>query len=171
VATVACLELVRNQWQEIIPNLCTNSYSEENKIKQSSLKTLGYICEELDSTVLDKEQTNLIISALLEALVSNAANEEIMKISIEAVLHSLVFAENIFNENEGGVIIERVLSCAYSESVDVRKTTMMCLAEIVRLYFQHTSAYLEQIKECTFNIMAKDEEEVCTLAIEVWCSL
>mmetsp|Transcript_40868 Transcript_40868/g.46906 ORF Transcript_40868/g.46906 Transcript_40868/m.46906 type:complete len:95 (+) Transcript_40868:571-855(+) len=94
-----------------------------------------------------------------------------MKISIEAVLHSLVFAENIFNENEGGVIIERVLSCAYSESVDVRKTTMMCLAEIVRLYFQHTSAYLEQIKECTFNIMAKDEEEVCTLAIEVWCSL
>lgn len=171
VSTVACLELLKGQWAEIVSNLCSNSYNEDEKIKQSSLKTLGYICEELESHILDKEQTNLVITALLEALVSNTGHEEIMKISIEAVLHSLLFAEDIFKEGNGGIIIERVLKCAEYDSVNVRTTTMMCLAEIVRLYYPHIDNYMSTIKDVTFNIMSKDEEEVATLAIEVWCSL
>lgn len=171
VATVACLELPRGEWTKIIDNLCTNSDNTEVKIRQSSLKTLGYICEELDSHALSKEQTDLVITALLEALVSNTENYEIMKISIEAVLHSLMFAEGIFFEGKGGIIIERVLNCAYHPSLEVRTTTMMCLAEIVRLYYQFIDNYMNTIQEVTFKIMREDAEEVGTLAIEVWCSL
>ena len=79
VATVACLELSRGEWQDIIQNLCNNSYNEEDKIKQSSLKTLGYIWEELESSVLDKEQTSIIVTALLEALVSNTKTKRLWK--------------------------------------------------------------------------------------------
>lgn len=120
---------------------------------------------------MDKDQTNIIVTALLEALVSNTNNEEIMKISIEAVLHSLIFAENIFNEGHGSVIIERVLQCGLYDSVAVRTTTMMCLAEIVRLYYPHVHSNMEAIKDLTFKIMQEDVDEVITLAIEVWCSL
>lgn len=94
-----------------------------------------------------------------------------MKISIEAVLHSLIFAENIFNEGHGSVIIERVLQCGLYDSVAVRTTTMMCLAEIVRLYYPHVHSNMEAIKDLTFKIMQEDVDEVITLAIEVWCSL
>lgn len=171
VATVACLELPRGEWTKIIDNLCSNSYNEEVKIKQSSLKTLGYICEELDSHALSKEQIDLVITALLEALVSNTEHDEIMKISIEAVLHSLMFAESIFYEGKGGIIVERVLACAYNNYIEVRTTTMMCLAEIVRLYYQFIDDYMSSIKEVTFKLMREDAEDVGTLAIEVWCSL
>lgn len=102
---------------------------------------------------------------------SNTEHDEIMKISIEAVLHSLMFAESIFFEGKGGIIVERVLSCAYNSYIDVRTTTMMCLAEIVRLYYQFIDDYMSSIKEVTFKIMRDDAEDVGTLAIEVWCSL
>lgn len=165
------MELPRGEWPDIIENLCNNAYSTEEMIKQSSLKTLGYICEELESGVLNEESTSQIISALLEAVANNTDNHEIMKISIEAVLHSLAFAESIFTQGKGGIIIERVVGCAMSNFIEVRTTTMMCLAEIVRLYYDHIDEYMERIKDITFKIMEEDAEEVGTLAIEVWCSL
>ena len=94
-----------------------------------------------------------------------------MKISIEAVLHSLIFAESIFNEGHGCIIIERVLQWGLYNSVHVRTSTMMCLAEIVRLYYPHVHNNIEAIKELTFKIMSEDVDEVITLAIEVWWSL
>lgn len=168
VATVACLELPQKEWQDIIPNLCTNSKHEDVNIKLSSLKTLGYICEELDHECLEEEGISHVISALIEALATNKDEEEIMKVSIEAVYHSLTFAENIFNNGKGGLIIEAIIGCHTYESPAVRTQTMMCIAEIVRLYYGCIADYMDAIKEATFLIMDKDEDEVKTLAIEVW---
>lgn len=80
------------------------------------MKTLGYICEELESNILNEDNTNLVISALVEALESSKDNEELMKIAVEAVLHSLVFAEKIFEEKKGDIIIERILDNALNPS-------------------------------------------------------
>ena len=99
---------------------------------------------------------------------NNEENGEIMTISIEAVLHSLIFAENIFNSGEGGIIIERIIGCALYNNINVRTKAMMCLAEVVRLYYNNIDSYMENIKNATFDIMTKDQEEVRTLAIEVW---
>ena len=49
---------------------------------------------------------------------------------------------------------------------------MMCLAELVRLYYEYIHDFMPQIKDVTFEIMnSKADEEVKTLAIEVWCSV
>ena len=49
---------------------------------------------------------------------------------------------------------------------------MMCLAEFVRLYYEYIDEYMGEIKEVTFAVMSGDiDEEVKTLAIEVWCSI
>jgi importin subunit beta-1 len=48
---------------------------------------------------------------------------------------------------------------------------MMSLAEIIRMYYHSVHNHMEDITKVTFEIMQKDEEEVATLAIEVWCSL
>jgi importin subunit beta-1 len=170
VATVACLELPQNLWPDIITNLCSNAAHDQLHIKESSLKTLGYICEELESNILNEDNTNLVISALVEALESSKDNEELMKIAVEAVLHSLVFAEKIFEEKKGDIIIERILDNALNPSSDVRTTVMMCIAEIVRLYYDHVHNFMEKITEVTFQIMKEDVEEVGTMAVEVWCS-
>jgi importin subunit beta-1 len=135
--------------------------------------TIGYICEELDSDDMEKDDADLIISALLESIKDANQNEEMLKISMEAVLHSLTFAEKIFEENKGGIIVNRVLECANAvKSSTVGAPTMMCLAEIVRLYYAYIHEQMESITEVTFGVMKGDfEDEVKTLAIEVWCSL
>lgn len=172
IATVACLELPVKKWPEIINILWETSFDSDLFKKQSALMTLGYIWEELDSDVLDEESTGKIISALLEVIKDLNQTEEIMKIAIEAVLHSLIFAEKIFEENKGGVIIERVLGLANYNSPKVGSSIMMCLAEIVRLYYDYVHDYMEDIKNVTFEAMKGDfEDDVKTLAIEVWCSL
>jgi len=168
VATVACLELPKNQWGDIIELLCTNSEAEDLKIRESSLITLGYICEEIEGEVLGKYNTNLVISALLQSLEKNKEFSNLMEISIEAVYHSIEFAESIFNQGEGGVIIKMILDHGFNESQDVRSKIMMCLAEIVRLYYSSIEEYMDNIHELTFKIIKEDIEEVATLGIEVW---
>jgi len=133
--------------------------------------TLGYICEEIDGEVLGIENTNLVISALLESLEANTENTTLMQITMEAVYHSIGFAENIFKEGNGGVIIERIIKHGIHSDTDVRIKTMMCIAEIVRCYYINLDSYMNDITTLTFKIIKEDEEEVATLGIEVWCSL
>jgi len=94
--------------------------------------TLGYICEEVDGETLGIDNTNLVISALLESLEANSDKATLMQITMEAVYHSVGFAENIFKEGNGGVIIERIIKHGLYTDTDVRVKTMMCIAEIVR---------------------------------------
>ena len=53
-------------------------------------------------------------------------------------------------------------------NADVRIRAMMCLAEIIRLYYPNINNYMDPITVLTFEIIEKDAEEVATLAIEVW---
>ncbi len=172
VASVACLELPKKMWTDIVPLLCTNSYSKDLKVKNSSLITLGYICEEIEGEVLGIENTNLVISALLESLEANENDSSLMQITMQATYHSIEFAENIFGKGEGGVIIERIIKHGLNSDEEVRKKTMMCLAEIIRCYYDSVDKYMAPISELTSKIIKEDDdEEVATLAIEVWCTV
>lgn len=159
-------------WPEIINNLCTHSSSEDLKIRQSSLITLGYICEEIDGEVLGNDNTNLVISALLESLEANENNPALMQITMQATYHSIDFAENIFEKGEGSLIIERVVKHGLNPDEEVRKKTMMCLSEIIRCYYSSVDKFMGPISDLTSKIIREDDdEEVATLAIEVWCTV
>jgi importin subunit beta-1 len=47
LAQIGKIEVPRKEWDELIPSMCTNSKSDDINIRLASLKTLGYICEEL----------------------------------------------------------------------------------------------------------------------------
>ena len=173
VATVACLELPVGKWPDIIKTLWECAFNENINNKTSALKTIGYICEELQGSDMSKEDSDLVISALLETIKDTTQDEEILKITMEAVIHSLTFAEKIFEAKQGDIIIERVLDCAMTiNSARLGTPTMMCLAEIVRLYYGYIDKYMGRITEITFGVMnGQFDDEIKTLAIEVWCSL
>ena len=48
IAAIAQIEIPRGEWVELIANLCANSSHDDQKIKLTSLTTIGYICEELE---------------------------------------------------------------------------------------------------------------------------
>ena len=66
VAAAATIELPKGQWLDVIQALTNNvTASSSNELKQSSLKVLGYICEEIDPDVLES-QSNLILTAVIQ---------------------------------------------------------------------------------------------------------
>lgn len=64
LAAIATIEIPRNEWDDLIPNLCTNAESTDMNIKLSSLTTLGYICDELEPKDINDGLKNKILSAL-----------------------------------------------------------------------------------------------------------
>ena len=48
VAAIASIEVPRNEWPDLLPNLCVNAEHTEYNIRLASLTTLGYICEEIE---------------------------------------------------------------------------------------------------------------------------
>jgi importin subunit beta-1 len=47
VAAIAGIEIPRNEWDGLVPNLATNAEHTDYNIRLASLTTLGYICEEI----------------------------------------------------------------------------------------------------------------------------
>ena len=47
IAAIASIELPRKEWDDLLPNLCSNAGHCEYNIRLASLTALGYICEEI----------------------------------------------------------------------------------------------------------------------------
>jgi importin subunit beta-1 len=58
VATIASIEIPRQEWLEIIPNLCQNACGENIIFKNAALETLGFICDELAPEDINNELKN-----------------------------------------------------------------------------------------------------------------
>jgi len=61
IASIAGIEIPRKEWLDLIPNLCANSAHESIEIRHAALETLGFICEELETSDLTVEFKNLIV--------------------------------------------------------------------------------------------------------------
>ena len=71
LAKVAAIELPAKQWQDLVPTLLQNMGVQppNSGLKQATLASLGYICEEmgrLEEDVLAQEQINSILTAVVQ---------------------------------------------------------------------------------------------------------
>ena len=74
--------------------LCKNSVSEDMNTRLSSLKTLGYICEELKTDELNDELKNSIILSLTNNIMNGEEANGVLepsKLAIVALGHSIPF--------------------------------------------------------------------------------
>lgn len=73
LAKVAAIELPAKQWQDLVPTLLQNMNAEPPNpgLKQSTLESLGYVCEEmgrLEEDILAQEQINSILTAVVQVI-------------------------------------------------------------------------------------------------------
>lgn len=71
LAKVAAIELPQQQSQDLVPALLANMTVQppNSGLRQSTLETLGYICEEMgkiETDVLAEEQINSILTAVVQ---------------------------------------------------------------------------------------------------------
>lgn len=171
VTSLCIKEIPHGRWLNVIEVLCSNTTHSDFNIRFASLVTLGYICEELRTEELQKQQADYIISAFFESLAQNKNDTDLILKTIEGIYHSMKFAVCHFEQNQGKLIMDNIISATSYPLVNVREVAMQCIVETVRLCYEYIEPFMGDITETTTNATEKDEPQVKTQAIEVWSSI
>ena len=166
VAAIAQLELPERQWADLITTMSSTSSHEDPNIRMAALKTLAYICEEVEMSSISDEDFQMCLSAFITRLGTDVVEEETL-ICIEAVLATLEYTRALFESGKGEVIMAQVLKCAVRPgNEEIRVVAFQCLAETLEFY-ESVAPFMPQIKEAVLHVLGSDEEDVRKQALEL----
>lgn len=175
IASIAAIELPRNEWPELMTALVHNVGNGESRLKQASLTTIGYICESEDSTLRDSLvlHSNSILTAVVQGARKEETDLEVRKAAITALSDSLEFVKTNFdNEGERNYIMQVVCEATQSGDEHIESGAFGCLNRIMGLYYDKMKFYMEKaLYGLTIIGMKNQEEDVAKLAVEFWCTV
>ncbi|GAB4826181.1 Importin subunit beta-1 [Ancistrocladus abbreviatus] len=172
IAKVAGIELPQKQWPELIGSLLSNIHQLPPHVKQATLETLGYMCEEVSPDVLDQDQVNKILTAVVQGMNSSEANNDVRLAATRALYNALGFAQaNFNNDMERDYIMRVICEATLSPDVKIRQAAFECLVAISSTYYEKLAPYIKDIFNITAKAVREDEEPVALQAIEFWSSI
>ncbi|KAF5750792.1 Importin beta-1 putative isoform 1 [Tripterygium wilfordii] len=174
IAKVASIEIPRKQWPELIGSLLTNMTRQDNSaaLKQSTLETLGYVCEEISHQDLVQDEVNHVLTAVVQGMNSAEHSPEVRLAATKALYNALEFAQTNFeNEMERNYIMKMVCETAMAKEAEIRQSAFECLVSIASTYYEVLEPYMQTLFELTSNVVKGDEESVALQAIEFWSSI
>jgi len=167
-------------WPELIPALCGQVSGEANDVvKQSSLSTLGYICEEIEPEHL-KDASNAILTAVVQGM-RPEQKEDVRLAATQAMLNALEFVKTNFEaEQERNYIMQTVCETTQATNVDLQKAAYEVIVRVAELYYEHLAAYMQALFGLTTAVItqatqkhAEDEDQdlLGQQAIEFWTTV
>ncbi|XP_043715814.1 importin subunit beta-1 [Telopea speciosissima] len=172
IAKVAGIDLPHNQWPELIGALLSNLHQLPPHVKQATLETLGYLCEEVSPDVVDQDQVNKILTAVVQGMNSSEGNTDVRLAATRALYNALSFAQaNFSNDMERDYIMRVVCEATLSFEVKIRQAAFECLVSISSTYYDKLAPYIQDIFNITAKAVKEDEEPVALQAIEFWSSI
>jgi hypothetical protein len=144
-------ELPRGEWPEIITILILASENENLNYKMSSLMTIGYIAQEIPPGILNTNEVDSILNALINNLGENI-QAEVVELAISALLNFIVFAQkNMTIDNERDLIFQTIFRVLGHNSVEIRVFAMQCLVEMSRVFYDFIGTHLDGLIQTTCN--------------------
>ncbi|KAK1301944.1 Transportin-1 [Acorus calamus] len=172
IAKIASIELPHKQWPELIGSLLSNIHQLPAHVKQATLETLGYICEEVSPDAIDQDQVNKILTAVVQGMNSSEASNDVRLAATRALDNALGFAQaNFSNDMERDYVMRVVCEATLSVDVKIRQAAFECLVSISSTYYEKLSSYIQDIFNITSKAVREDEEPVALQAIEFWSSI
>lgn len=175
IASIASIEIPRNEWPELMPTLVSNVGEGTDSLKQASLVTIGYICETEDVVLRDSlvQHSNSILTAVVQGARKEEANLDVRNAAITALSDSLEFVKTNFdNEGERNYIMQVVCEATQSGDNRIEAGAFGCLNRIMGLYYDKMKFYMEKaLYGLTIIGMKNPEEDVAKLAVEFWCTV
>ncbi|XP_015608846.1 importin subunit beta-1 isoform X3 [Cephus cinctus] len=174
VAYVAVAELPVGQWNDLIPLLVSNvaNPNSTEMMKEATLETIGYICQEIESEVLES-QSNQILTAIIHGMKGSNTSNHVRLAATSALFNSLEFTKGNFEiESERNFIMEVVCEATQSSHTQVRVAALQCLVKIMSLYYQYMEPYMAPaLFPITLEAMKSDIDEVALQGIEFWSNV
>ncbi|KAJ1834510.1 karyopherin Kap95 [Coemansia sp. RSA 2711] len=172
IAAITATELPQGQWQDVIATLLQNVTSSNTGLKIASLQTIGFICESISPDIL-AAQSNTILTAVVQGANSEEPSQEVRYAAITALLNSLEFVrQNFDNEGERNVIMQTVCEATQSPDDSVQAAAFECLVRIMQLYYDKMRFYMEKaLYGLTVIGMKHEDEKIALQAIEFWSTV
>uniref|UniRef100_A0AC34RF88 Importin N-terminal domain-containing protein n=1 Tax=Panagrolaimus sp. JU765 TaxID=591449 RepID=A0AC34RF88_9BILA len=174
INAIAGIELPFGSWREVIDILKTNitTANGPEKLVESSLEALGYICQDVQPQVIEVK-ANDILTAIIHGMRSDQPHISVRQAATEALLNALELTKNNFaNQDERNIIMRVVCEATQAPDKKVRVTALQCLVKIVSLYYQYMDAYMrDALFAITVDAMKSPENEVILQGIEFWSNI
>lgn len=174
IAAIAAIEIPRNQWPELMPQLVKNVEKGADHQKQASLTTIGFICDSNDVELREKlsEHSNQILTAVVQGARKEEPNQDVRLAAITALGDSLEFVRSNFeNEGERNYIMQVICEATQADS-RIQQGAYGCLNRIMAMYYDKMRFYMEKaLFGLTIQGMKSDEEDVAKLAVEFWSTV
>ncbi|KAG6605793.1 Importin subunit beta-1, partial [Cucurbita argyrosperma subsp. sororia] len=172
IAKIAGIELPHKQWSELIGSLLLNVHQQSSHVKQATLETLGYLCEEVSPDVIDQDQVNKILTAVVQGMNESEGNNDVRLAATRSLYNALGFAQaNFSNDMERDYIMRVVCEATLCPEVKIRQAAFECLVSIASTYYDKLARYIQDIFGITAKAVREDEEPVALQAIEFWSSI
>ena len=148
VAEIAGSEGPREDWRDLIESLLHSMMQADSlaSLKQATLETLGYVCEEISHQERKQNEVNAILTAIMNLAQYPA---EIRLAAAEMPHNALGFA----------------LDLATSQEVEIRQAGYECLVAIASMYYEVLEPYMQTLFELTSKSVKEDEETVALQTI------
>jgi len=175
IASIAALELPRNEWPDLMNILVKNVSDGAPHQKQSSLTAIGFICESQDAELRAAlvGHSNAILTAVVQGARKEEENNEVRLAAITALGDSLEFVGNNFrHEGERNYIMQVVCEATQASDSRIQQGAFGCLNRIMGLYYDNMRFYMERaLFGLTILGMKADDEDVAKLAVEFWSTV
>ncbi|XP_065852415.1 importin subunit beta-1 [Euphorbia lathyris] len=174
IAKVASIEIPRKQWPELIGSLLNNMTQQDGPaaLKQATLESLGYVCEEISDQDLVQDEVNSVLTAVVQGMNLAQHGPEVRLAATKALYNALDFAQTNFeNEMERNYIMKVICETALSKEQEIRQAAFECLVSIASTYYTVLGPYMQTLFQLTSNAVKGDEETVALQAIEFWSSI
>ncbi|CAF1138518.1 unnamed protein product [Adineta steineri] len=174
VGYIACAELPRGQWRDLIERLVANvtTVGRPDNVREASLEALGYICQDIESNVL-VPQSNVILTALVYGMRKEETNDNVRLAATTAMLNSLEFTKNNFqNDSERHYIMQVVCEATQSTNLKIQVAALQNLVKILTLYYDYMEYYMgPALFAITMDAMKSNHDEIALQGIEFWSNV
>jgi len=172
LASIAIIELPRGEWKDLMPSLiraCDTKNSDE--LRESALKTLGYICKELEESQLVES-----IGGIFTGVISNMVvpNERVRHAALEALLDMVGLLTPVFKvKAQSDALMNVIFQNCTSANDEMKILGLNVLNELVYEYYPDIDSYMSAIAQLTVTFIGqcKEEEDVIKQAIEIWLTI
>ena len=169
ISFITRLELPYRQWPEVLPILIANGTNVNPVFKEAALMTLGYICEIIPNSALQKEEADSVLTVIVAGLNPEEKNLQVIKTSLSALKNSLKFIKcNIEAEEERKVILNVLYGLCTHPSSEIRREGLGVICDIGYFYYGFIESDLMNLGSLTYNVINNDEVSVALVGVEFW---
>ncbi|KAL3621509.1 hypothetical protein CASFOL_036421 [Castilleja foliolosa] len=172
VSKIASIEVPRKEWPELLGLLHANMIQPDRpaSLKQATLETLGYVCEEISNKDLLEDEVDYIFEAIIQGVPEQ--NTEVCLAAVRALYIALGLEQgNFLSITQRYIIVKVICNAAMAGDKEIREAVFGCLFSIASTYYNALKPYMPNIIQLTSKAFNGHEEAVVLKALDFWSAI